>query len=132
MNKKQYLKQGYRINLEIESKKEVLAELRANLDGLKAIQLSEKLQGGQIPSDNNIVNRMSKIIEMEKQITQLYDFQVELSEKIDKMKDPNEKLVLRYRYVLNLTWDQIADKMCYSLMNIHRIHKRALNNFKLL
>ena len=132
MNKKQYLKQGYRINLEIESKKEVLAELRANLDGLKAIQLSEKLQGGQIPSDNNIVNRMSKIIEMEKQITQLYDFQVELSEKIDKMKDPNEKLVLRYRYVLNLTWDQIADKMCYSLMNVHRIHKRALNNFKLL
>ena len=132
MNKKQYLKQGYRINLEIESKKEVLAELRANLDGLKAIQLSEKLQGGQIPSDNNIVNRMSKIIEMEKQITQLYDFQVEFSEKIDKMKDPNEKLVLRYRYVLNLTWDQIADKMCYSLMNIHRIHKRALNNFKLL
>lgn len=132
MNKKQYLKQGYRINLEIESKKEVLAELRANLDGLKAIQLSEKLQGGQIPSDDNIVNRMSKIIEMEKQITQLYDFQVELSEKIDKMKDPNEKLVLRYRYVLNLTWDQIADKMCYSLMNIHRIHKRALNNFKLL
>lgn len=129
MNKKQYLKQGYRINLEIESKNEVLQELKANLDGLQAIKLTERVQGGKIPSDENIVNRMGKILEMEKQITELHDFQVKLSEEINKMKNVNERLILRYRYVLNLTWVQIADKLGYTLRQVHRIHETAIKNF---
>ena len=128
MNKKQYLKQGYRINLEIESKNEVLQELKANLDGLQAIKLTERAQGGKIPSDENIVNRMSKILDMEKQITELHDFQVKLSEEINKMKNVNERLILRYRYVLNLTWAQIADKLGYTLRQVHRIHETAIKN----
>ena len=46
MTKKQYLKQGYKIRLEIDSRKAVLNDMRATLDGLKAIRISEKVQGG--------------------------------------------------------------------------------------
>lgn len=129
MDKKRYLKRGYRINLEIESKKEVLEELKANLDGIKAIQLTEKVQGGPLPSDENMVNRISKIVEEEKKIEILYDFIADLSSEIDKVEDVVERALLRYRYITCLTWEQIAERMGYSMAQIYRIHNRAFKNF---
>lgn len=131
MDKKSYLRRGYRINLEIESKKEVLEELKANLDGIKAIQLSEKVQGGNIPSDNAMFNRINKLMEVEKDLASLYDIQVELNENINKVEDFNERMVLRYRYILNYTWEQISEKMGYSTRQVIRIHGEALKNFEI-
>ena len=129
MNKKLYLKKGYKIRLEIDSKKAVLDDMRATLDGLKAIRISEKVQGGPLPSDENMVNRITKVIEEEKKLENLYDFMSELSKEIDKIEDVVERALLRYRYFLGLTWEEIADKMGYSLRQVHRIHKRAIENF---
>lgn len=129
MNKKLYLKKGYKIRLEIDSKKAVLDDMRATLDGLKAIRISEKVQGGPLPSDENMVNRIDKVIEEEKKLENLYDFMSDLSKEIDKIEDVVERALLRYRYFLGLTWEEIADKMGYSLRQVHRIHKRAIENF---
>ena len=129
MNKKLYLKKGYKIRLEIDSKKAVLDDMRATLDGLKAIRISEKVQGGPLPSDENMVNRITKVIEEEKKLENLYDFMSDLSKEIDKIEDVVERALLRYRYFLGLTWEEIADKMGYSLRQVHRIHKRAIENF---
>lgn len=129
MNKKLYLKKGYKIRLEIDSKKAVLEDMRATLDGLKAIRISEKVQGGPLPSDENMVNRINKVIEEEKKLEDLYDFMSDLSKEIDKIEDVVERALLRYRYFLGLTWEEIADKMGYSLRQVHRIHKSALENF---
>lgn len=131
MDKKRYLRRGYRINLEIESKKEVLEELKANLDGIKAIQLTEKVQGGDIPSDNTMFNRINKLMEVEKDLASLYDIQVELNEKVNKVENFNERMVLRYRYILNYTWEQISEKMGYSTRQVIRIQGEALKNFEI-
>lgn len=129
MDRKKYLKKGYRIKLEIESKKAVLEDMRATLDGLQAVRLSEKLQGGPLPSDENMVNRISKIVEEEKKIEILYDFIADLSSEIDKVEDVVERALLRYRYITGLTWEQIAEKMGYCLSQVYRIHNRAFKNF---
>lgn len=129
MDRKRYLKRGYKIKLEIESKKAVLEDMRATLDGLQAVRLSEKLQGGPLPSDENMVNRISKIVEEEKKIEILYDFIADLSSEIDKVEDVVERALLRYRYITCLTWEQIAERMGYSMAQIYRIHKRAFKNF---
>ena len=68
MTKKEYLRQGFKLKREIEHDKEILKELQANLDGLKAMQNSERVQGGPTKDDSNIVNRMNKIIELENRI----------------------------------------------------------------
>lgn len=132
MDKKRYLRKGCKINLEIESKKEVLEELKANLDGIKAIQFSEKVQGGDIPNDDNAMfNRINKLMEVGKDLASLYDTQIELNEKINKVEDFNERMVLRYRYILNYTWEQISVKMGYSTRQVIRIHGEALKNFEI-
>lgn len=129
MDKKRYLKRGYRIKLEIDSKKAVLEDMRATLDGLQAVRLSEKLQGGPIPSDENTVNRINKIIEEEKKIEILYDFIADLSSEIDKVEDVVERALLRYRYIKGYTWEQISEELGYSIAQVYRIHKRAFKNF---
>lgn len=129
MTKKEYLKKGYRINLEIKTKREVLEELKSNLDGLQAIKITEKVQGGFIKDDSRIVNGINKIIEMEKELKELCSFQIKLSNDIDKLEDTNERAVLRLRYILNQNWDEITEKMGYTLRQVHRIHKNAIKKF---
>lgn len=129
MDRKKYLRKGYKIKLEIESKRAVLEDLRATLDGLQAVRLSEKVQGGQLPSDENMVNRINKVIEEEKKIEILYDFMSDLSSEIDKVEDVIERALLRYRYIKGYTWEQISEELGYSIAQVYRIHKRAFKSF---
>ena len=131
MTKKEYLRQGSKLKKEIEHDREILKELKSNLDGLQAIKLSEKVQGGPIKDDSEVVNKMNKIIEMEKDLNELCNFQIKLSGAIDKLENTNERAVLRLRYILNQTWEEIAEKMGYSLRQVTRIHGEALKSFKL-
>lgn len=129
MDRKKYLKKGYRIKIEIDSKKAVLEEMRSTLDGLQAVKLTEKLQGGQLPSDESIANRIAKVVEEEEKLAVLYDFVASLSTEIDKVEDTLERAILRYRYITCLTWEQIAERMGYSMAQVYRIHNRAFKNF---
>lgn len=129
MDRKKYLKKGYRIKIEIDSKKAILEEMRSTLDGLQAVKLTEKLQGGQLPSDESIANRIAKVVEEEEKLAVLYDFVASLSTEIDKVEDTLERAILRYRYITCLTWEQIAERMGYSMAQIYRIHNRAFKNF---
>jgi DNA-directed RNA polymerase specialized sigma subunit len=134
MTKKEYLRQGSKLKKEIEHDREILKELKSNLDGLQAIKLSEKVQGGPIKDDSNTVNRMNKVIELENKIKnkmyKLDDFQQKLLMELENIKNIDEKILMESKYILNLTWDQIANKICYSLSHTYRIHGRALENFK--
>ena len=50
---------------------------------------------------------------------------------VENLEDETEKAVLTYRYLRGYTWEQICVKMEYSWKQIHRIHGKALKNFKM-
>nr|DAW12764.1 MAG TPA: Protein of unknown function (DUF1492) [Caudoviricetes sp.] len=135
MTKKEYLRQGFKLKREIEHDKKILEELKSNLDGLQALQNSEKVQGGPVKDDTSIVNRMNKVIELENKIKnklyKLNDFQGRLLSELEKIENIDEKILMESRYILNLKWENIADKISYSKRHMHRIHKKALENFKM-
>ena len=54
----------------------------------------------------------------------------EVQRRIEAMEDEIEKDLLTYRYLRNLSWVKIAVKMDYSWQHLHKIHARALSNFK--
>ena len=64
------------------------------------------------------------------QMNQRIDLRKEIVHKIEEMGDETEKLVLRYRYIHLLKWEEIALRMDYSWKQIHRIHGKALSDFK--
>lgn len=53
---------------------------------------------------------------------------LQILEKIEKLENENEKLVLRLRYLSCMSWEKIADNMNYSWQHVHKIHSRALKN----
>lgn len=134
MTKKEYLRQGYRMRKEIRSEEDMLKELGENLDGLQALQNSEKLQGGLIKDDSRIIEKIDKIIKIEEEIKikllSLKTFQAKLYQEIELIQDLNQRILLKNRYIFNLTWEQIAERLGYSMTQTHRIHKAALENFK--
>ena len=69
--------------------------------------------------------------ELKEQLEKKIEIRREITQKIDAMTDETESLLLRYRYIHLLTWEEVAVKMDYSWKQIHRIHGNALQNFKM-
>ena len=55
----------------------------------------------------------------------------EISNKIERLEDEDEKDVLLYRYIKLMKWEDICVEMNLSWQHVHRIHARALKNFKM-
>lgn len=131
MSAKKFLQKGYRINLEIETRQQVIDELKSTLDGLKGINYKiEKVQGGAMSSEH-LTEKIAKITKLEKNITYLHNLLYQINEKIDSLENPNERLILRMRYILNFKWDSICDKMGYSRRQVQRIHDEAIKKIKM-
>ena len=50
---------------------------------------------------------------------------------IEALEDEREKLLLTYRYLRGLKWEEICVKMDYKWRQVHRIHANALKNLKM-
>lgn len=137
MTKKQYLRQGYKIRQEIKIQRDILNELENNLDNVKSFDYSkDKLQGGPVQDDTVMIEKINRIIEVQEIIrekeAELKRLQANLYLEIDRLTNTNEKILLQARYILNETWEQIAERLGYSVRQIHRVHSSALENFKII
>lgn len=48
---------------------------------------------------------------------------------IEHMENPEERLLLKYRYLKNQSWEDIALGLNVSYRTVHRIHASALSDF---
>jgi len=132
MTAKQYLRQAYRLNELINSHIREVEQLRLISTSVPSTDFSkERVQGGQLPGDR-MSNIIGKIVDLEKQINDevdsFVDLKKEIHDVIEAVKNPNERLVLRCRYIEFFTWEQVSDCMSYSIKQVHRIHSEALQN----
>jgi len=132
MTAKQYLRQAYRLNELINSHIKELEQLRLISTSVPSTDFSkERVQGGQLPGDK-IANIIGKIVDLERQINaeidRFVDLKKEIHDVIEAVKSPDQRLVLRCRYIEFLTWEKTAEIMNYSIKQIHRIHSAALQN----
>lgn len=71
------------------------------------------------------------LVELKDQMEKRIRIRREITRKIESMQDETEKTVLRLRYIRWLKWEQIAERMGYSLRNITKIHGKALAHFEI-
>lgn len=50
----------------------------------------------------------------------------ELYDKIETLEDEQEKRLIKYRYIRGFRWEDIADKMGYSIRQVFNINNKAL------
>lgn len=134
MTAKQFLQQAYRLNEKIESHTRELEQLRRLSLSLPKMDMSKDIVSCSKKQDASYVEIIEKIVELENQITaeidDYVDFKTQIHNAINSVEKPNENLVLRYRYIEMMSWDEIAEKMNYSNKQIRRIHYEALKSLK--
>jgi DNA-directed RNA polymerase specialized sigma24 family protein len=129
MRVKEYLHQAYRLDHRINSDIEEMARLREMATSVSSPVFGDKVQtshSGEAP----FVRYVEKIMALEEQINAEIDTLVDLKEQIrgviDKVPDTDERMVLRYRYVHNYTWEQIGDELNADKSTVRRWHGNAL------
>ena len=131
---KEYLNQSYRLNEKIKDKQERLANLKELSTCIGAIDYSKDKVQTSPQSDASFANQVIQINQLEEELNQdlimMCKLQREINQAIDAVDDVNCSLVLSKRYLLMKTWEQIAEEMDYSVVQIHRIHKKALEIFE--
>lgn len=55
----------------------------------------------------------------------------DIEDRIRCMTDDNEQRVLRLKYIQGLTWEKVAVEMKCSWRNVHYVHSKALEHFKI-
>lgn len=129
MTTKEYLRQAYRLDLKINSDIEEVARLRDMATSITSPVLGDKVQTSRM-GDAPFVRSVEKILLLEERINQEIDTLVDLKEQmrgvIEAVPDTDERMVLRYRYVHNLTWEQIGNEMNADARTVRRWHGNAL------
>lgn len=120
----------------VEQKKEKFEKYRLNVKELKRLAEAYRMYndvGDAIATlGTDIAKKTEKELEKEKtelckKVSKILKEKRAIEKEIDKVKDGNEALVLRYRYIDGYGWEEISELLDYSPRNIHYMHKRALS-----
>lgn len=135
MQAKRYLKQAYRLNELIESNKQEIADLRALSCSLPGTDYSQDRVQSSSSNDAGFTRIIHKILELENAINddteKMLSLKLEIRTVINAVQDNDEKLLLKYRYLNFMSWEDICFKMNVSMRTAHRIHSSALANVKI-
>lgn len=129
MTNKEYLRQAYRLDQKINSDIEEVARLREMAGNISSPVLGDKVQTSS-NRDGLFVRNMEKILLLEEKINReidaLVDLKSQMRDVIAAVQDTDERMVLRYRYIHNLTWEQIGNELNADKSTIRRWHGSAL------
>ena len=105
-------------------------ELRRALEQLGRKNIIFSFFNSSSSSKEEDVRSVEKIYQMEEKINHeidiLIDLKQQIREVIASVSDIDERMALRYRYIHNLTWEQIGDKLNADARTIRRWHNGAL------
>ena len=84
------------------------------------------------PSGGNAMEDMAaQHIELQQryraQLDELAAEQLAIERTIMGLEEPTARMLMRYRYLDGLTWEEVCVKLTYSWRQTHRLHARALD-----
>lgn len=129
MTAKEYLHQAYRLDHKINSDLEEIERLREMAASVSAPKLGDRVQN----TKNNeapFQKYLDKVFMLEERINQeintYIDLKRQIRDMIAKVDNTDEQMVLRYRYIHNMTWDEIGDELHADKSTVRRWHGQAL------
>lgn len=132
MTAKEYLMQAYRLDNRIKLDTEEYRTIREMAQGLSAVRYDNDTTHSNTPSDASFVKALNQLWELEQKLNEelclLSALKLQIRDVIDTVKDPNERLVLSYRYMQEMKWEQIAQEMSADAKTIRRWHGDALSH----
>lgn len=135
MTVKEYLHQAYRLDQRIKSDTMEAQNLREMAGSVSAIQYDKERVQTSRNMEAPFVRTIDKLWTLEQKIADelevLSDLKKQIREVIETVSDTDERLVLKYRYIHNYTWEQIGAELCADARTIRRWHGKALQHVSL-
>ena len=129
MTAKEYLRQAYRLDHRINSDLAELERLR-DMDGSISSPSFEEHYNPNRNTEAPFIRCLEKVWDLEMkiktEIDKLISLKDQMREVIDAVQNTDEQMVLRYRYIHNMTWEQIGDELKADESTVRRWHRRAL------
>lgn len=124
MTVKEYLHQAYRLDQRIKSDTMEAQNLREMAGSVSAIQYDKDRVQTSRNTEAPFVRTLEKLWTLEKKIAgeleMLSDLKKQIREVIEAVPDTDERMVLKYRYIHNYTWEQIGMELCADARTIRR------------
>ena len=134
MTAKEYLKQAFIVDVDINTKLDQLDRLNAL--ATKATTTFSEVPFTGTPDPHRREDIIVKIIDLEDRIKEemcrLVDLKSDIMTAIAKIEEPEQRIVLEKRYLEFKKWEDIAVEMNRSLRSIYRLHGEALKNVHVL
>lgn len=129
--KKEYLKSYGRAK---RREKRILDEIqRLRMDEMFPSVISDDMPHGTKVSDlsDYIVRVETQIEKLKAERLEKIKIYQDIEDRIKAMDNDNEQEVLRLRYILNLSWEEVAVVMGITWRHTMRMHSRALKNLNM-
>lgn len=135
MTAREYLKQSFYINKEIDENILQLEELDSDI--CRCTQVFTDMPSG-VHNDNSAEIKLAAYIDKHEELTQkineetdkLVETKKEIRLKIYQIKNPKYRLVLMKRYIRFKKWEQIQEELGYKeLSSVHKAHRKSLVEF---
>ncbi len=127
MTVKEWLKNGRKLNFEIQELKEARDKALNNAIGGAVDYSAEKVQTSNGNSTERLfVNYSQYSAKLEQRISELEDYRAEMLRLISKIPDSTYRALLLAYYVNCKTWDEVAEALNYSVRAIQQKHGLAL------
>ena len=127
----EYLKQGRLLDQRINYHLRKLEELRASACTISSPRLSGDRVQTSPGRDAAFVRALERMEEMEERVTgeidMLVDLKAQIEDMIHRLLNPEYQLMITYRYLEDMTWEEIGDLLHVDRITLYRWHKKALS-----
>ena len=123
-----YLESYKWLNAEIEDDEERLARLDARLYDAPIKKISDMPRGGQPVTMESLV---AQKIELQEQINAKCAQRREIVNRIESLRDHRDRRILKLEFIDDLTHEQVAERINYSVAQTRRYYEAALERFEL-
>ena len=135
MTKEEYLNQVSRLQYKLKMMKLRAEEYEELANSIPTQNYSRERVSGTRNLEAPFVKWLNKLWDLEidmKEVEQKLDEKrAEIITVIEALSDENQKSVLMLRYISLLSFNQITNKMYFSLSTIKRWHKEGIENIKI-
>ena len=134
MTVKEYLGQAYLLDKRIKSDTMELEELRLMAQTISSPGFEEHYNASK-NTDAPYIKTLEKMFDMESKIMTEMNLLLELKDQIrdviSKIEKPEYQMIMRYRYIHNLSWSKIGDMLCADITTVQRWHNKAITKVTL-
>ena len=130
-----YLSQGRMLNQRINYQLKKLGELKCAACSLPAVTIRKDKVQTSADGDAPFVKALIRVEEMEekinKEIDRLADLKEEIMGVIGQVDSEELQMILIYRYLEGLTWEEIGDLIYADRSTVKRWHRKAIEQIVL-